>query len=444
MRFMFLSETGDGLGLALRLKDLGHTVGVKLRDKRCQLNYDGLLFKPADWQRDFLTRDTVVVFDSNGGGKTGDRLRAQGYAVFVGSTIADQLEYDRDVAFEFMRQVGIKLPHFETFYDWEQARQFVKVHDQKWVFKASGDLVKDHAIHSYVASDAEDMIRMLDYYERVATHPPDFELQEFIKGVAISTEGWFNGHEFMRPFNHTVERKQIMNDNLGPSGGCSGNLVWSWTRGENHVIEEGVAKLAPVLQEYGYIGPIDLNTIVNEQGIWALELTPRFGFDAMPAFLELFEGDIGTDLIAPLARGEHPKDIRLKSGYASALRINVPPYPAEQFVHEGGVPIRGFDKPDRPHLFFYDVMLNEQNHLVTSPAYGAVLTATGWGQEPSQALEGPYRLAERAKIPDKMYRTDLREVLGRDIADFDRLVQVRLHGPEAQSAQQPEAEAGPA
>lgn len=429
MRFMFLSETGDGLGLALRLKDAGHEIGVKIRDRRAQQNYEGLLFKPFDWQRDFLTKDTIVVFDSNGGGKTGDRLRSQGYAVFVGSTFADQLEYDRDVAFEYMRQVGIKIPHYETFYDWASARDFVKRNDQKWVFKASGELVKDHAIQSYVASDAEDMIRVLDFYESVATHSPDFELQEFIPGVAISSEGWFNGREFMRPFNHTVERKQIMNDNLGPSGGCSGNLVWACL-GLNHIIEEGIARLAPVLEEFGYIGPIDLNTIVNEQGVWALELTPRFGFDALPALLELLEGDPG-ELLASLTRGEHPENLSMKPGYGSALRLNVPPYPSEEFVHQGGLPIRGFEKTDRPHTFFYDVMLNPKNQLVTSPAYGAVVALTGWGQTAAEAFDGPQALAKRAKIPDKMYRTDMVQVLSQDIAEFQRLVQIRQKGFQA-------------
>lgn len=433
MRFMFLSETGDGLGLALRLKELGHTIGVRLKDKRCQLNYDGLLFKPEDWQRDFLTKDTIIVFDSNGGGKTGDRLRSQGYAVFVGSTFADQLEYDRDIAFEFLKQVGIKLPQYETFYDWESARSFLKRNDQKWVFKPSGDLLKDHAVHTYIASDAEDMACMLNYYESVTVHTPDFALQQFIEGVAVGTEGWFNGHEFMRPFNHTVERKPVMNDNLGPSGCCAGTLVWGWTRGTNHIIEEGLALLAPVLEEYEYCGPISLDTIVNEQGVWALELTPRFEFDELPATLELLEGDPG-ELIASLARRERPKDMRLKSGYGSALRLTVPPYPSKQYVHEGDLPIRGFEREDRPHLFFYDVMLNDQDHLVTSPAYGSVVACTGWGQDPSQALNGPYDLAQQAKVPDKMYRTDLRQVLSQDVARFERLVQVRLKGPEAAPA----------
>lgn len=429
---MFLSETGDGLGLALRLKDLGHTVGVKIGERRARTNYDGLLFKPLDWQRDFLTKDTVVVFDSSGGGKTGDRLRQQGYAVLVGSTFADQLELDRDVAFEYMEQVGIKLPHYVPFYDWQAAKDFVRANDQKWVFKASGELTKDHRISSYCACDGEDMLRMLEYFESVATHRPDFMLQEFVEGVAISTEGWFNGEAFMRPFNHTVERKQVQNDNLGPSGGCAGNLVWTWTRGSNHIIEEGIARLAPVLQEFGYVGPIDLNTIVNDAGVWALELTPRLGFDAFPALLELIEGDPGTELIAPIARGEHPKDMRLKSGYGSALRLNVPPYPWEESLHLGGLPIRGFDPADRKHLFFYDVMLDERARLVTAPTFGKVVTITGWGQDPRSSLESPYRLAEAAKVPAKSYRTDLRQVLGQDVYRFERQVQLMQGSQVAQ------------
>lgn len=427
MRFMFLSESGNGLGLALRLKERGHSVGVRLKDRRSQLNYDGLLHKPVDWQGEFLTKDTIIVFDSNGGGKTGDRLRAQGYAVFVGSTIADQLEYHKDVATAFMEQVGIKLPHYETFYDWEEARSFIKRNEQRWVFKASGELVKDHAIHSYVASDAEDMIRMLDYYQSVTTKKPDFQLQEFVDGVTVSTEGWFNGHEFLYPFLHSVERNQLMNDNLGPSGDSAGSLVWSWTRGTSPVIEEGVARLAPILEEYEYIGPIGLNTVVNEQGVWGLGLTPRFDSSSLPAILELYEGDLG-ELLASLARGERPKDWRLKSGYGSAVRLSVPPYPSEQFGHEGRVPIRGLEKEDRPHLYFYDVMLDEQNHLVTSPAYGSVLTATGYDQSPEAALEVPYSLLQKAKVPQKQYRTDLRQVLAEDIARFESHLQYKAKG----------------
>jgi phosphoribosylamine--glycine ligase len=324
-----------------------------------------------------------------------------------------------------MEQVGIKVPRSETFHRWEDGRVFVKREGGRFAFKPSGALAEDQAVGSYVASDDTDMIEMLHYFESVASKPPEYELQEFKEGVAISTEGWFNGETFMTPFNHTVERKQTMNGNLGPSGGCAGNLVWQWSIGTNHVIEEGVKLMEPVLREFGYVGPIDLNSIVNEQGVWALEFTPRFGYDALPSFLELFQGDIGEDLIAPLARGDKPKEFVMKAGYGSAVRVNVPPYPSDQFHHEGNVPIRGFERKDRNHLFFYDVMFNERNQLVTSPAYGAVVAITGHGFDSDQAFEGPLALAKAAKIPEKMYRTDLATVLDNDIASFNRLVTIR-------------------
>jgi phosphoribosylamine--glycine ligase len=422
-KFLFLSNTGDGLGLALRLKDKGHQVAAWMRDKRAKQNYDGLLEKPRRWET-ALTKETIVVFDSSGGGRTGDRLRASGYSVFMGSVFADALELERDVAFEYMTQVGIKVPTTETFHDWEDGRVYAKKEGKRLAFKPSGKLGDDHAVGSYVSTDDADMIEMLHYFESVATHAPEYELQEFKEGVAISTEGWFNGETFMIPFNHTVERKQLMNGNLGPSGGCSGNLVWAWQTGTNHIIEEGLKRMEPVLREFSYVGPIDLNSIVNEEGVWALEFTPRFGYDALPSFLELFEGDIGDDLITPLARGDKPKEFVLKGGYGSALRVDVPPYPSDQFHHEGNVPIRGFERKDRNHLFFYDVMFNERNQLVTTPAYGAVVAITGHGFDSEKAFEGPMALAEAAKIPEKMYRTDLACVLDNDIARFNRLVQI--------------------
>jgi phosphoribosylamine---glycine ligase len=411
------------------LKAKGHQVAAWLRDKRAKKNYDGLIEKPRRWES-FLSKDTIVVYDSSGGGRTGDRLRASGHHVFMGSVFADALELERDVAFEYMKQVGIKVPNSETFHDWEDGRVYAKKEGGRLAFKPSGKLADDQAVGSYVAEDDGDMIEMLHYFESVATHPPEYELQEFKDGVAISTEGWFNGETFMVPFNHTVERKQTMNGNLGPSGGCSGNLVWAWQVGTNHIIEEGIKLMGPVLREFGYVGPIDLNSIVNEEGVWALEFTPRFGYDALPSFLELFQGDLGEDLIAPLARGEKPKEFVLKGGYGSALRVNVPPYPSDQFHHEGNVPIRGLERKDREHLFFYDVMFNERNQLVTAPAYGAVVAITGHGFDSEKAFEGPLDIAKKAKIPEKMYRTDLAGVLDTDIARFNRLVQIRRNTNE--------------
>lgn len=427
-KFLFLTNHGDGLGLAFHLKNLGHTVGVHIRpSSRAQNNFDGMLLKFNDkkqWEK-WIDKTTTIVFDANGGGVLGDRLRSQGYNVFGGSVFADQMELDRETGFEFMRQVGIKFPETETFTSWEDGEAFARANSsKKWVFKPSGETAANDAIGSYVPSDVEDLAEMMNYWKQF-TSTPEYVLQEFLEGVCISTEGWFNGQEWMTPFNHTVERKQLMNGNLGGSGGCSGNAVWK-AFGSNHIIEEGVKLIGPILKDMDYRGPIDLNTVVNEQGVWALEWTPRFGYDALPAFIQLYEGDVG-ELLASIARGDHPTDLNLKSGFASALRISVPPYPAEQFKHAGGIPIRGWEKSDRDHIFLYEVKLNENDTLVTSPAYGAVAALTGYGDSVCSSFDVPLELAGKAKIPDKQYRTDITEVLNKDLGEFNRLVEVRMH-----------------
>lgn len=178
------------------------------------------------------------------------------------------------------------------------------------------------------------------------------------------------------------------------------------------------------LAEYNHIGPVDLNTIVNEDGVWALEFTPRMGYDAFATLLELVEGDIG-EVIAKMARGEQPDELTLKQGFGASVRVSVPPHPSEQFKHAGGLPVRGFERTDRDHLFFYDVRLSDSNQLVTTPAYGCVFAATGAGRTISEAFEQPYALADKAKIPEKQYRTDLVNMIHCDHERFTQLVGAR-------------------
>ena len=280
--FLLASLKGDGLGLALRLKQVGHKVSVSIVGKTEKQNYDGLLEKVDKWE-DVLNKDTIVVFDSSGGGRTADRLKARGHHVFAGSVFADNLENDRALAFELMEQVGIKVPPYRIFYDWDEGRSYVHNHTTRVVFKPSGEMSDDPALGSYVSSDSEDMITMLDYFEGVAKRSPEFILQDFVEGVALSTEGWFNGYEWMEPFNQTIEHKAIMNDDLGPSSGCACNIVWKLNH-TNRIVEEGIKLMSPILADYNYIGrSISIRSLTRmECGRWNLPLVsvttlfPRF------------------------------------------------------------------------------------------------------------------------------------------------------------------------
>jgi phosphoribosylamine--glycine ligase len=418
MKFLLISGGGDGLGLALRLKDEGHDVAVWIREGRCKKNYLGLLHHVDKWE-EFLDGNTIVIFDSNGGGRTADRLRARGHFVATGGAFADQLELDRQTAFELMQQAGIRVPMYKAFTSWDKARAYVKEKGGRLCFKPSGDSVNQ--LGSYLAYDVDDMLEMLDLMQEKHHGRPEFLLQDFVKGVEVSSEGWFNGTHFMRPFNHTIERKSLMNDNIGPSTRCAGNVVW--TCDEDPIITEGILRMEDLLREREYLGPIDLNTIVNEEGVWALEFTPRFGYEALPALFELLKQPL-AETLSSLARMERPSSLPLETSVATALFVSIPPYPTDKAPQEG-IPVRGFTKQDRPHLYFYDVQLDERLHVVTTPAYGAIVTITGKGDSIVEAMEGPLEIAKRAKIPDKQFRTDLTSVFVRARAELEPFLKLK-------------------
>ena len=60
--------------------------------------------------------------------------------------------------------------------------------------------------------------------------------------------------------------------------------------------------MEPLLREDGYCGYINLNTIVNEAGIWPLEFTCRFGYPGF-AILDPLQRTSWGDLFRHVDRG---------------------------------------------------------------------------------------------------------------------------------------------
>jgi phosphoribosylamine---glycine ligase len=414
LKFFFISEGGDGAGLALKLQNEGHDVKVWIRDDEAAPRCKGLLKEHSSFSID---EDTIIVADCTGSGDFCDALRDSGYLVLGGSRIADRLEMDRAYAQSTFDKAGISTPNTEYFKDWEEARVYVEAQSERLVFKPEGEL--SGVVPSYVSYDQEDMLEMLEFFKgQQGKGVPEFAIQHFIEGTCVSSEAWFTGEGFLRPFNHTIERKQLMNGDLGPSGGCTGNLVWACDDDECPLCTATLEKLEEFLRSVNYVGAIDVNAVVGESGIFALEFTPRFGYDAAPTLLcALLDAPLG--LFFESCFDAVTTEMPLLVGYATGVRVSVPPWPSEKYPGPVGTPLRGLK--DFEHFYPYDVM-KVDDALVTCGAYGITGVALGYATAIEASFEQAYRVADKLRLPDKQYRNDLTEVCMKDFRKLNKLL----------------------
>jgi phosphoribosylamine--glycine ligase len=405
------------MGFAARLTQEGYPTKLWIRSADAKAVGDNIVDKVGDFE-DLLQgvdiqRD-VFIFDVSGNGVMADYLQQRGFAVLGGSVLADRLERDRTFGSSIMQQCKIQVPKTVSFDNFEKAIVFVEKHPNvRWVYKPSkqlGDLSPSH-----VSYDAEDLTEMLiNISHDVDIADPQFELQAFEKGVAFSTELWFMNGELVDPMcNHTLERKELMNEDVGPSGGCTGNITWFCNGCK---VCDITKQLVPWARSVYYHGMLDLNVIVTQRGeVYGLEFTPRFGYDASPTlFWELVRGGLGT-FFGAAARG-YLRELNLRDGFAGAVRVTVPPWPTEKHTAEENVPIRGIDDSTlEKSTYLYNVKQDDAGNLCSAGAWGIVCLFTGHSSNPVRALARPLEACKSLRLKGKQYRTDLAKHFADDL-----------------------------
>jgi phosphoribosylamine--glycine ligase len=413
-----VSNVGEGAHLLHQIEQEGNQVELYINQPDYRSVWDGLIPKTEKIEP---AEGTVVVFDFSGMGDIADNLRKEGFATVAGSVFADELEQDRMFGLNLMEQAGIKVPYTAKFDDFsvDEVRSFLEEHDdgKRFVFKPSG---KDLPCSlTYCSHDGDDLVRWAEYVDKYfGKEIESFILQEFKEGVCVSTEAWCDGNRFLRPLNHTVEVKKALNGELGQATGCAGNLVWAEHDETCRIISEGILRAERLIVESGYVGPMDLNTVVNGEGVWGLEWTPRFGYDAMPTLIKMLRGGVGK-FMSDVAKGQ-ASAVNMTDQFGAAVRVTIPPYPLEakklsdieKVCPNVGVPIRGIPEGKEDCFYLFEVMADGDG-LVHSVGSGVVADAIGMADDCYEAFDEPYELLDELIIPNKQYRTDLNEELSK-------------------------------
>jgi phosphoribosylamine--glycine ligase len=416
--FLFVSIDGLISDIAWQVVKEGHEVRYFIENETDREIADGLVPKITDWECEVDWADVIIFDDVLGQGEKADKLRKAGKFVVGGTAYTDRLEDDRTFGQEELKKYGIPIIPYKEFTDFDTAINFVKSNPGRYVLKPSGEAQNiKRLLFVGDEEDGKDIIQVMEAYKRVwSDRIKVFQLQSRAAGVEIAVGAFFNGKEFITPINVNFEHKKLFPGNLGPSTGEMGTLMY-WSE-PNKIFNATLKKLEPKLAEEGYVGYIDLNCIVNKNGIHPLEFTARFGYPTISIQQEGMLTPIGEFLYL-LAKGD-PLKLKTRKGFQIGIRIVAPPYPFDDpkaFETSSQDTLILFTKNSKEGVHIEDVKQVNDQWLLTGSS-GVALIVVGMGSTVKQAQTQVYSRVKNILIPNMYYRNDIGD---RWFEDSDRL-----------------------
>jgi phosphoribosylamine--glycine ligase len=414
--FLFLSLDAALIGdVARQVHEEGHEVKYYIEDENDREIADGFVPKTDDWRAEVDWADVVVfddiwVGDEVGTGALAEELRAEGKAVVGGTPDTDRLEDDRGYAMGVLEEHGVNTLDHREFTDFDEAIEHIRANPAPYVVKPLGEVQNVKRL-LYVGNDDDggDVIDVLRAYKEAWGHRmKGFQLQRRVQGVEIAVCGFFDGSEFVEPVNFNFEHKKLFPGNIGPSTGEMGTSTF-WAQ-RNRLFEATLGKLEGWLADEGYVGSIDLNCIVDAEGIYPLEFTPRFGYPTIVLQTAGMETPTG-EFLYDLAHGKDP-ELDVHRGYQVAIRICVPPFPFDDdktFDENSKNAAIVFEDPDdRTGVHIEDTKRVDGQWRVAGTS-GIVAIATGEGETMREAQAQAYARVDGITIPNMYYRDDIGE-----------------------------------
>jgi len=379
----------------------GHEVRAVATEPSHAGCFDSLVHKVPDWRAElpWVGPDGLILFERVGVGAVQEELRREGYQVIGGSTFGDRLEYDRAYGQSVLRDAGLNIADVHGFESAPQAAEWLRAHPGRFVLKyhnnARATFVGDHRAG-------------LDVLFQLGRGPQGpVLLMPYLDGVEVGVGAYFDGTRFLRPACIDFEHKRFFNGEMGEMTGEMGTLV-AYPE-DNRIFEASLARLEPLFAEAGHVGYVNLNMIANEQGLWPLEFTCRFGIPGFAILAPLQTAGWGDLFARMLAR--NAARFPASADWSVGICLTVPPFPQQlpDALPEDDPPLFYHAEPEAEeaaHYHLADVRL-EAGQLFARRRTGYAICVTGTGPTVEDAQREATARARNVTAPNLRWRTDI-------------------------------------
>lgn len=411
MRILFVSGELTGSALCQKLIAEGNEVKLFILRPAWKDCYTGLAEKTDDWEKElsWVGREGLIVFDDVAFGMKQDELRHNGFTVVGSSQGGDILEHDRAYFQEVLASYGIPNLNSYKFDTTEEAIRFVEHHPDRWVVKQTSHMSALNFVSS--SKTGEDTLRVLRQYKKRGITP--VHLQKYVEGIEVGVARYFNGTDWVGPIEINHEHKRLHEGDRGPLTPEMGTILW-YTDEQIRLFTETLGRLQPHLREINFRGDFDINFIVNEEGAWPLEATPRFGCPSTEIQIELHTSP-WTDFLMHVGQGK-PYPLTHHTGFGIAVSVVCAPFPYMDDARDtrilGKEPKRITFPPhheDGKSFIHFEEISRDEKGYYWSGSYGLLFHVTAHADTIDEAQRRVYKRVEKIHGTGLYWRKDIGE-----------------------------------
>lgn len=334
-----------------------------------------------------------------------DHLEAKGLKVFGPRANAAIIEGSKVFTKELLRKYNIPTAAYESFEQFEAARDYLDTLQAPYVIKADGLAAGKGVIIAQTREEAEQALHDMMVAKVFGDSGNSVVIEEFLTGQEMSILSFVDG-ETVRPMVPAQDHKAVYDGDQGPNTGGMGTYT-PLPHIPQSVIDEAIETIivptakAMVAEGRPFRGVLFAGLMITPTGPKTIEFNARFGDPETQVVLPRLKTDL-LDIFVAAVDGTLA-DIAIEWSEEAAVCVILASggYPAS---YPKGLPIEGLEAVQQSIVFHAGTAVKE-GQLVTNG--GRVLGVTALGATIADARAKAYADADRIRFEGKHYRTDI-------------------------------------
>ena len=357
-------------------------------------------------QKQFIL--TVIGQEAASDAGVVDAFQAAGLTIFGPTQAATKIESSKAFSKDLMASQHIPTAAYQNFTDASQALEYALSRPLPVVIKADGLATGKGVIIAETQDDIKKAINDIMVAKIFGDSGDAVVIEDFLQGQEVSIHALCDGKQAVL-FPSSQDHKQVYDGDKGPNTGGMGVIApVPWVT-EQHMANAREHVVLPVLtgmteKDTQFTGCLYPGLMIDGDQLKVVEFNARFGDPEAEVYVRLFDGDFFEVLMACAKGTLDPQSVAWKPGYAVAVVLCSPGYPAS---YPKGLPITGIEEAEKMDdiVVFHAATQHDGNQLITDG--GRVLNVTATGETLEQALEKAYAAVKLIHFEGMHYRTDI-------------------------------------